>query len=197
LIRSKTALTRYDMVTPEGGFEPRWWLAINAPVLDNSGQVCAHHHQVTRVTEEHHAEVALRASEEQYRELFERIDEGFCIIQMIFDGDKAVDYRFIEVNPAFERHTGIADAKGRLMREIAPEHEQHWFDAYGEVALTGRARRFQAPAAALGNRFYDLNAFPVGDPSRRRVAIVFTDITQRQRDAAALPPEPRLDCCAE
>jgi PAS domain S-box-containing protein len=131
-------------------------------------------------------EAALRVSEERYRQLFERIDEGFCIIEVLFEGDLAVDYRFVEVNPAFERHTGIPDARGRRMREIAPDHEQHWFDLFGEIALTGRPRRAEGRARALGDRWHDLNAFRVGDPSQRRVAIVFSDITQRHRDAAAL-----------
>lgn len=121
------------------------------------------------------------ADGERYRALLDRMDEGFCIIEMLFDGEKPVDYRFLEVNPAFERHTGIVDAQGRLMRDIAPEYEQHWFEQYGEIALTGQPRRFEAPARALGNRWYDLNAFPVGHPQQRRVAILFSDITERRR----------------
>lgn len=132
------------------------------------------------------AEAALRESEERYRTLFEGIDEGFCIIEVIFDGARPVDYRFLEVNPAFERHTGIARAQGRRMLEIAPEHEQHWIDYYGEIALTGEPRRLEAPALALGNRWFDLNAFRVGEPHQRRVAVLFNDVTQRRRDALTL-----------
>lgn len=98
------------------------------------------------------AEEALQESEEKYRELFERIGEGFCIIEILFEETKPVDYRFIEVNPAFEHHTGIVNGKGRLMREIAPGHEQHWFDYYGQVSLTVQAQRFEAFAKELGNR---------------------------------------------
>jgi PAS domain-containing protein len=90
------------------------------------------------------------------------------------------------VNPAFERHTGIPDAEGRRMRDVVPDHEEHWFKHYGDIALTGEPQRFEAPASQLGDRWYDLNAFRVGEPEQRRVAIVFTDITQRRRDAAKL-----------
>jgi PAS domain S-box-containing protein len=132
-------------------------------------------------------EAALRASEERYRELFERIDEGFCIIEVFFDDSgKAIDYLFVEINPAFERHTGISDAVGRRMRDIAPDHEEHWFSTYGEIARTGQARRLQAPAKQLGDRYYDLNAFRVGDPEQGLVAIIFNDISKRRRDEAAL-----------
>ncbi|MBT2246803.1 PAS domain-containing protein [Sphingobium sp. BHU LFT2] len=130
-------------------------------------------------------EIALGASEERYRELFERIDQGFCIIEVIFDGDAAVDYRLLDVNPAFERRTGIADGKGRRMRDIAPEHEQHWFDIYGEIALTGEPRRFEARADALG-RWYSVYAFCVDEPEQRRVGILFEDIGERKRAEEAL-----------
>jgi signal transduction histidine kinase/CheY-like chemotaxis protein len=108
------------------------------------------------------------------------MDEGYCVIEMIFDEkNNPIDYRFLEVNPAFERQTGIKDAKGRLMRQIAPDHEQHWFDIYGRIALTGEALRFEKPAAAL-RRYFDVCAFRVGAPELRRIGIAFNDITERK-----------------
>lgn len=172
--------------SPIGMLNTHWRAAEHRPSDDQLRFLDLLARQAADLIEQRRAQDSLRESEERYRELFERIDEGFCIIEMIFDGDKAVDYLFVEVNPAFERHTGIADAQGRRMREIAPDHEEHWFRNYGDVALTGQAKRFEAPAKQLGDRWYDLNAFRVGKPEQRRVAIVFSDITQRQRDAAAL-----------
>ena len=71
------------------------------------------------------------------------------------------------------------------MREIAPQHEEHWFKIYGGIALTGKPMRFENEAKQLG-RWYDVFAFPVEDPKRRRVGILFHDITDRKRaeDAA-------------
>lgn len=122
----------------------------------------------------------LSAGAQRYRTLFESIDVGFCIIDLIFEGERAVDYRFAEVNPAFVRHTGFTDAAGKRMRELAPDHEQYWFDIYGAVATTGEATRFENAAAAI-NRWYDVSAFRVGDPAARRVAVLFNDITARRR----------------
>jgi len=126
-------------------------------------------------------EEELRESQEHYRTLFDTMIEGFCVIEMIFDdADKPVDYRFLEINPAFEERTGLHGAQGKLMRELAPDHEQHWFDIYGKVALTGEPARFMAPAEALG-RYYDVSAFRVGEPDSRQVAILFDDISERHR----------------
>jgi signal transduction histidine kinase len=132
------------------------------------------------ITELKQAERARREGEIRFRTLFESMDEGYCVVEMIFDErDNPIDYRFLEVNPVFERQTGIKDARGRLMREIAPEHEQHWFDIYGRIALTGETLRFENPAAAL-NRFYEVCAFRVEAPELRHVGIVFNDITERK-----------------
>ncbi|MBL8703512.1 MAG: PAS domain-containing protein [Rhodospirillales bacterium] len=109
------------------------------------------------------------------------IDHGVCVIEMVYDAaGRAVDYRFVEVNPAFARQTGLDDAVGRTMRSIRPDHEEHWFAIYGRVAKTGEPIRFENRAAALG-RWYDVFAFPIGDPSQHRVAVVFNDITQRKQ----------------
>ena len=59
--------------------------------------------------------------------------EGFCIIEVVFDAeDKPVDYRFLEVNPAFERQTGLRNAQGKLMRDLAPNHERIGLKSMGE-----------------------------------------------------------------
>ena len=132
------------------------------------------------------AEKELRESELRYRTLFDSIDDGFCVIEVLFDdAGRSLDYRFLETNPAFVRQTGLADAVGRSMRELVPEHEAHWFEAFGRVALTGEPIRFEAPAAALG-RWYDVYALRIGDPAAHRVAILFSDIGERKRVEAVL-----------
>jgi PAS domain S-box-containing protein len=156
-------------------------LALNFVPADGNVNVYGHD-----VTERKRAEEALRESESRYRTLFDSIDEGFCVIEVLFDDARnPIDYRFLEVNRAFERQTGLANATGRRMRELAPSHEEHWFRIYGEIALTGEPNRFENRAEALG-RWYDVYAFRVGYPDQRRVAILFSDITERKRDEEAL-----------
>jgi PAS domain S-box-containing protein len=133
------------------------------------------------IIERKRGEEVLRTSEEKYRTLFDSIDVGVCTIEVLFDGnEKPVDYRFLEVNPSFEKQTGIQNAPGRRMREIAPLHEEHWFEMYGRIALTGEPARFENQAMQL-HRWYDVYAFRVGEPQERHVAIHFKDITERKQ----------------
>jgi PAS domain S-box-containing protein len=130
------------------------------------------------------ANAQLRASEEKYRALFDSIDECFFVIEVLFDdADNAVDFRFLEVNPAFEKQAGVPNLVGRRIREIEPALEEHWFQIYGQVARTGESRRFENPA--LG-RFYDVYAFRFGTPEHSQVAVLFTDITERKHAEQAL-----------
>jgi signal transduction histidine kinase/ActR/RegA family two-component response regulator len=123
----------------------------------------------------------LRKVEERYHNLFNTMDEGFCVIEMIFDGEnKPVDYRFLEINAAFEKQTGMHDAKGKLIRNLALDNEEYWFEMYGKVALTGEPIHFGNEAKAL-NRWFDVYAYRVGEPEDRQVAIIFNDTTERKR----------------
>jgi len=117
---------------------------------------------------------------EKYKILFDSIDEGFCIIEMIFDEkQKPIDYRFLEINAAFERQTGMHDAVGKRMREFAPNHEEHWFEIYGKIALTGESLRFENRAEEL-HRWYDVYAFRFGNPKNMQVGILFNDVSARR-----------------
>jgi PAS domain S-box-containing protein len=138
------------------------------------------------ITGRKQAEEELRRSEERYRTLFESIDEGFCIVEMIFDAaGRPADYRFLEVNPAFEKHTGLVGAEGMRISELAPGHEEHWFETYGRVAATGEPVRFENEARIL-NRWFDVYATRLGGPGSARVAVLFNDITERRRSQVNL-----------
>ena len=119
---------------------------------------------------------------ERYHSLFESMDEGYCIIEMIYDEEQSpVDYRFLEVNPSFEDHTGMEGVEGQTMRQIIPDHEKEWFEVYGNVDQTGEPVRFEQEAKALG-RVFELYAFPFGDSRENQVAVLFQDITQRKKN---------------
>jgi PAS domain S-box-containing protein len=158
------------------------------PIRDADGTVTGILAQGHDVTEAKHqqaqrerVEAALRGSEERYRTLFESIDDGYCLIEVLFDAaGRPFDYRFLEANAAFEGHAGLADAVGKTVREMVPDQDQHWFDLYGGVVTTGQPARINVHSAAL-NRWYELFASRVGPPEQCQVAVVFKDITERKR----------------
>jgi PAS domain S-box-containing protein len=157
-----------------------------SPIKDGHGRVIGASKIARDISDHKRAEAAVRDSEVRYRTLFETLIEGFCTIEMIFDAQgKPLDYRFLEINPAFEKQTGLHDAQGKLMRDLAPDHEAHWFEIYGKVALTGEPVHFENEAKALG-RHYDVRAYRVGGAESRKVAILFNDITDRKRAASRL-----------
>jgi signal transduction histidine kinase/CheY-like chemotaxis protein len=119
-----------------------------------------------------------------YRGLFDSMDEGFCIIEMIFDdAGKPADCLFLETNAAFDRQIGLHEAAGKRMRELVPSIEEFWFQIYGKVAQTGEPVHFCSQSEALG-RHFEVAAYRVGEPEQRRVAIVFNDISVRMEREA-------------
>jgi signal transduction histidine kinase len=123
-------------------------------------------------------------SDQSYRILFDSIDEGFCVLEVLFDGAKnAIDCLFLEVNRAFEKQTGMPNPVGKRASELDSQIDPHWLWVYGRVALTGEPERFQYPVASL-DRHFDVYAFRVGTPDQRRVAVLFNDITERKRTEA-------------
>ena len=143
-------------------------------------------------TERKLAEDSLRASEERYRTLFNSMDEGFCVIEMIFDEqEKPVDYRYLEVNPAFEKLTGLHNALGKRIREFVPDLEESWLEFYGKVARTGEPLRIANEVKPM-NRWFDVYAFRIGGAESRKVAVLFNNITARMNGEQELSEKARL-----
>lgn len=138
------------------------------------------------VFERDRASLALRTSEAKYRTLFESIDEGLCICEMLFDDNGVpTDYRFLDVNSIFGSLTGLEQATGKTAREMLPELESDWFEIYGRVVQTGEPVRFENQSIAM-NRWFDVNAFPMGEAHSNQFAVLFTNITDRKQIEQAL-----------
>src|SRR5690242_10602768 len=116
---------KYDIARPDGTFEERWWSPVNSPALDAHGEVVAIIHNANDVTKALRTEAALRANEEKYRSLFESVNEGFAIMETVRDdAGRLIDLIYREVNPVFERMTGLRAPPGTRVREIVPNIEE-------------------------------------------------------------------------
>src|SRR5690606_31523151 len=117
----------------------------------------------------------------KYTSLFNSINQGFCIIEVIWNkAGKPIDYRFIEANPAFQKQTGISNCEGKTIKKIWPKHEKHWFDIYGEIVKTKKSVHFELPAGLIDG-WYEVEAFPIAELGENVVGILFNDITERKK----------------
>lgn len=120
-------------------------------------------------------------TEEIYQAIFSSIDEGFCIIEIIFDdAENPSDYLFLETNAVFEDMTGLKNPNGKTALELVPDLEKKWIEIYGNVAITGKPIRFTENSVPMG-RWFDVYAMKVGGNDSNLVAILFRDITKIKR----------------
>jgi PAS domain S-box-containing protein len=142
---------------------------------------------VIDVTRQRAMEAQLREREQRYRTLISSIDEGFCLVELIYDETgRAVDHRMLEVNTAFERHTGVRDPIGKTASEVVPGNPQYWNDLYAGVAQSGEPVRTVQYNDAV-RRWYDVFVAKADGPAENQVAIVFRDISaQKQAEEALL-----------
>jgi PAS domain S-box-containing protein len=137
------------------------------------------------ITARKHTEALMVESEYRYRNLFETIDEGFCVAEIIYQDDQPVDQLFLEINPSFERHSGFKDAQDRYIREFIPDLNTEIFDIFHQVLQTGESVRFEYRVPSI-SRWFDIYTCRFGKHNNNRVAILFTDVTQRKSSEQAL-----------
>ncbi len=159
---------------------------IFSPVIGPSGDVEAIAGTTRDITDRILFEDALKESESRYRSLFESVDEGFCILELICDEDgKPEDGKVLETNPAFERITGLPNIIGRQILSILPDLDSVWINAFQSVALTGIPQRSVHYAPTSG-KWFDVSTFKSGDASSGKLAILISDVTESREKERAL-----------
>ena len=129
------------------------------------------------------AEADLRESEARWRGLFARMQEGFALCELVHDADgRPVDFRYLEVNAAWERLTGLPAAQvvGRLVTEVIPGVEPVWLETYAKVVETGAPAHVEYRVAAL-DRWFEVLAYRT-EPGC--FAALFLNVTDRKRAEA-------------
>ncbi|MBU8923249.1 MAG: PAS domain S-box protein [Bacteroidales bacterium] len=141
------------------------------PVMDLSEKVVGLVFSLVEVTDR-------IAAEKNYRMLFREMLDGFALHEIILDEEGIpVDYRFLDINPAFERLTGLkaSEIKGKTVLEVMPETEKFWIDIYGKVVLSGEPAFFKNYAQVL-DRHFEVTAFCTAP---LRFVTIFKDVTDR------------------
>ncbi len=156
-----------------------WMLITAEPIQKSDGRrqtICTYHD----ITESVRAEEALRESEARYKSLFNSMTEGFSVQEIITDeAGKPIDWRFLDINPAFERLTGLKreDVLGKTHNELLPGDDPRWLEIYGRVALTGEPAQFEDYSSVL-DRHFEVFAY---SPQHRQFAVIFMDVSARKR----------------
>lgn len=171
LISGRESQLEFRIIAAEG---QRRWIRNHARVLTNpqTGQARLIYGAAQDITGQ-------KQSEQRYQMLFNEMKEGFALHEMLYDSQGVpVDYRFLAINPAFERLTGLDAAQwiGKTVLQVLPDTEKSWIDAYGKVVLSGEPAVFESYSQEL-NRYYSVSAFR---PAPNQFACIFTDVSERR-----------------
>lgn len=155
--------------------------------MDLAGEA---HHITTLIdiTERKRAETELVDSERRHRALFENMNAGFVLFEVLQDDrGHPVDLIVLAANEGFERSTGlkVSEAVGKRISRVLPGIEKDaadWIGTYGKVALTGEPRQFEQVSELLGD-YYSIAAYQAAP---RQCAVTFLDITKRRKAEAAV-----------
>lgn len=128
---------------------------------------------------------ARREEEARYRALFQNMRLGFSLHEIICDDSGTpIDYRFLDINPAFEQLTGLkaGDLVGRTVLEVLPDTEPYWIERFGSVALTGEPAQFEDYSVEF-DRYFEVKVYR---PAPGQFAVLSSDVSERRRAEEAI-----------
>lgn len=136
--------------------------------------------------ERHRTDAALRRSGERWRAMFDGMQEAFFMAEALRGDDgRIVDFRFLEVNPAFERQSGMkeGDTLGHTLREMIPGVPRQIMEAFSQVVESGEPAQFEFAVPAPKEAWYEARARKYDDD---RIMALFLDVTARKTAEAEL-----------
>lgn len=129
------------------------------------------------ITERLKAEQQAYETGQNYTQLFNHLPVAFALHDVEYDNDEPVDYKYLSVNPAYERMVGKKEdeLKGQSVFKVMPETEDYWIRIYGEVARTGEPLTFEDYSSSL-DRYFEITVY---SPRKGRFATIISDVTHR------------------
>ncbi len=151
-----------------------------APIQNEEGDIIGVVLVFRDISERRQARQTIQKAEEDYKKLFNSMVAGFAHHKVIFDDNgKPIDYIFLEINPAFEKFTGLQGdlILGKTVTEAIPgikDSDFDWIGYYGEVSLTGERKSFEQFFEPL-DKWYSVEVY---SSERGYFTVIFTDITR-------------------
>ena len=136
--------------------------------------------QIQDITEFKNGEIALRNSEERYKQLFNSMTESFQVFELIYNFEgKPIDYRYLEANSALEQLVGLSREEiiGKSVKELFGVVEDYWLEILDNVVKSGKATHYADYGRAL-DKYYEIYAWKIGG---NKVGVIASDITERKK----------------
>jgi PAS domain S-box-containing protein len=162
------------------------WVYVRTWVRRNvDGGIIGYEGIILDITEHKKMQEAYRESENRYWLLFNQMQSGFVLFDVEFNENSIPkDFRFQEVNPAFERLTGLKRESviNRTISECIPDIDYSWVTTCSNVAVTGIPAHIEHFSCRFG-KYYEITSFR---PGKGKLAMLFSDITERQMASRAM-----------
>jgi len=156
-----------------------------SPIKEKGGKISHIIGVANDITDRILTEKITKESERKYRLLMTQMEQGMAVHEVIFDENKKVkDYRFLDVNDAYEKVTHLKkkDILGKRVLEVLPNLERHWIETFGKVATTGESIHYENYSRELDKHF-DVIVF---SPQENQFAVIVTDVTLRKKNEILL-----------
>lgn len=156
------------------------WVMVNGvPIFNSKGNLSEIVISFIDFSEVKNSRDMLSISEEQYRLLTTQMQLGLALHEVVLDDKKKViDYRFTEVNNAFEKMTGLNSKEiiGKSVLEVMPNTSSTWIQKAGHVAISGESLFFEDYSTQL-KKYFEVAVY---SPKPKQFATILTDITSRK-----------------
>lgn len=177
MLRESFGIAEYQVIISDRVFDCE---IMGNLIFDKGGKIIGMAYVIRDISEKKRTARKLAEKEANYTNLVEQMQLGLALHEMLFDENgMPVDYRFLFINPAYEKHTGLkADQlTGKTLLEVLPNTESYWIENFGQVAKTGIPLTYENYSAEL-DRYYDVVAYR---PQEGQFAVIIEDITKRRQ----------------